>query len=355
MKKVLLASTALVAFAGAASADVAISGFGEIGIYEPNTSATGAGSGAQLFTDVDVTFTMTGETDGGVAFGATVDLDESNAADGATNDNMDDGGATFFVSGGFGTVTVGDTDGALDWAMDDVGGAGAIADDHTAHAGYNGAWLDGDYDGQIVRYEYSFGDFGVAVSAESTNGEAAVGVDVGFGIGVTYDTSFSGVDMSFGLGYQTSDLATGAEVIENVVTTLQTDIDAVGVSVQASSGGFTGTINYTDYSGSHAALAGTAIGGGAVTTSGWDGDHLGLGVTYAMDAWTFHANYGKYELSDATFAAENEGFGLAINYDLGGGMVAQFGYGDSETTFTNNAGTTTTDTGSWSLGLAMSF
>jgi predicted porin len=78
-------------------------------------------------------------------------------------------GVAVFISGDLGTLTLGDTDGALDWAMQEVdfNGAASINDDHTTHAGFNGnGGLDGHYDGQILRYDYSFGDFSVAVSVE---------------------------------------------------------------------------------------------------------------------------------------------------------------------------------------------
>ncbi|MEO1580050.1 MAG: porin, partial [Pseudomonadota bacterium] len=70
MKKVLLASTALVVSAGIAAADVSLSGSAELGIFDDDTET-------QFHTDIDVTFTMSGETDGGLTFGASIDLDES--------------------------------------------------------------------------------------------------------------------------------------------------------------------------------------------------------------------------------------------------------------------------------------
>ena len=61
----ILASTALVATAGAASAqDIALSGMAEMGIFGGQDIDT------QFFTDVDVTFTMSGEADNGLTFGA---------------------------------------------------------------------------------------------------------------------------------------------------------------------------------------------------------------------------------------------------------------------------------------------
>ena len=75
MKTLLLASTALVATAGIAAAEVTITGYAEIGIVGGDAYATD-----QWHSDIDVTFAMTGESDGGLAFGASVDLDESNIA-----------------------------------------------------------------------------------------------------------------------------------------------------------------------------------------------------------------------------------------------------------------------------------
>src|SRR6056297_3414964 len=71
MKKILLATTALAATSGAAYADMSVSGSAEIGIIGASNIET------QLFTDVDVNFSGAGETDNGLAFGFSVDLDES--------------------------------------------------------------------------------------------------------------------------------------------------------------------------------------------------------------------------------------------------------------------------------------
>ena len=74
MKKILFATTALVATAGVASAEIALTGMAEMGIYDNGNDDT------QFFTDIDVTFTMSGEADNGLTFGANVDLDESDGS-----------------------------------------------------------------------------------------------------------------------------------------------------------------------------------------------------------------------------------------------------------------------------------
>ena len=164
MKNILFATTALVATAGIASADLAISGYAEIGLSDNNTTA---GQGWQFHQDVEVTFTMSGETDTGLSFGTSVQLDEGGTT-GAGTDTADDDGYAVFVSGGFGTVTMGDTDGAFDWAMIETNvTGGSIADDETNHSGFAGnGGLDGTEDGQVLRWNYSMGAIGIAASME---------------------------------------------------------------------------------------------------------------------------------------------------------------------------------------------
>src|SRR5690606_18047395 len=114
MKKILLASTMLAGSAGFAAAEVSVTGYAEIGIW-----SNPAGD-VQFWNQVDVTFNMSGTTDGGLEFGATVDLDEADSID---NDyGTMNAGTSVWVSGAFGKITMGDTDGALDWALADMDG-----------------------------------------------------------------------------------------------------------------------------------------------------------------------------------------------------------------------------------------
>ena len=323
MKKLLLASTAIVGFAGAAAAEVAVSGSAEMGIVG------GTGVDTQFHQSVDVRFSMSGETDGGLSFGATVDLEDALDANAGGSDLVDDTGFadyTVFISGDFGTLTMGDTDGAMDWALQEanIGDPGTIQDDETGHAGYLGSYLDGDYDGQVLRYNYSFGDIAFAVSLED---DAAGGVgprDMGYALGFRYGVDLGAGSLAIGVGYQSVDY-TGAA---------GGDGSATGISLAYSSDmGFSGVIVYTEYD--------NAIVAGAQQ----DASHLAIGVGYTTGAITLHANYGQI---DATTTADRDGFGLAAAYDLGGGASVHFGYGTSSIT-----GLPSTD--SFSLGLAMSF
>lgn len=314
MKKILLATTVLAASSSVAFAEMSVSGAAEIGIDG------GTGMETQLHTDIDVNFTGSGETDSGLTFGFSIDLDESigdaNNQGGlesqATRDDSKQGGETIFISGNFGTLTWGDTDGAFDWAMTEVNIGGSINDAETSHAGFNGnAGLDGDYDGQIVRYDYSFGDFSVGGSVEMDDTFGTTNDPI-FGLGAKFSTSLASLDLGVGLGYQTDGTT-----------------DIFGLSMDTTfSNGLMARLNYSDLDG----------------MDGYD-DHMAIGLGYATGPITVGFNYGVYNLVGG---GDESGYGLAADYDLGGGAEIQFGYGYSD--FGGGV-----DADLFSLGVAMSF
>lgn len=377
MKKVLYATTALVATAGIAAAQdadldtgVTITGFAELGVFDG-----GEDSRLQFHTDIDATFTMTTETDSGLQFGASIDLDETDTdqtlpiavddsdGDGIVDDFADievggspafdnalQGGEEIFINGSFGTLTMGDTDGAFDWALQEAVIGGTLNDDEE-HLGYSGnAGLDGTYDGQIARYEYAFGDFGVAVSAELDDDDSG---DPVLGIGARYSTAFGSfrgnpIGIGLGLGYQRIDSISIGDDDDDDDDTDKRDI--YGISADLDLGGGLRTIlNFSE----------------GDTEDADTFQHVGVAVGYTVDALTVAANYGHFnnpgvlvtddddvpvldELGVDQFDdGDTEGYGLTVNYDLGGGAEAQFGYSYNE------AGDS--DFNRYSAGIAISF
>jgi outer membrane protein OmpU len=378
MKKLLLASTALVATAGFAAADVSLSGSAEMGVKKSNFV-----DDAEFHTDIGVTFSLTGESDGGIAFGGSIDLEDTAGID--TDFTGDDSADyTVFISAGGATLTMGDTDGAFDAALTEVDIGGALADDHTVHAGFSGnggpvdfvdtvagappvyldggitgpatqdnnfdadagdillvdavepedvqlglgMGLDGLYDGQTARFDYVFGDFGAHVSAEidDTGEEEPI-----WGLGFTYGVELAGLDLALGLGHQTlTDFGSVTGV--SVATTFTNGIQAI--------------VNYSQFQEDDGPLP--------------DHSHAAIGLGYTMNALTIGVNYGVYTVLEDSAALGldsgdelSSGFGLAANYDLGGGLSAQFGYGSSS--YNDDLGLNDDETDSFSLGLAMSF
>ena len=328
MKKILLATTALVGFAGAASAEITLSGYAEIGVDGGNLGYT-----TQFHNDWQVNFNFASETDGGLSFGGKVQIEESNSPQ-AINGALKIDDEAFWVSGSFGKVTLGETAGALDWAVPEIFSGTAISDDHSTHAGvYWNTGLDGTYGDQIARYEYSFGDFGAAFSLEMDD----TGVnDPVLGLGGKWSGSMGGMEVNAGIGYEDDGtLSTWSLAATAKMTN--------GVSV---------ALGYADFSNTATAGFSDYVGNG-VAVDNW----VGIGVAYNTGALTVGANYGMYS---AAIAGEGDpkGFGIVANYDLGGGAVAMFGYGSSSGSSSlganygngNGHGTKT-----WSAGLGMSF
>ncbi|MEE4121014.1 MAG: porin [Paracoccaceae bacterium] len=351
MKKVLLTSTALVmTSASFAAAEIAISGSAEMGVVGGSASITTAAGNEfdetiplQFFNDVDVTFSMSGETDGGLAFGVSVDLDEADNL----GDEFDNQGVAIFISGDFGTLTMGDTDGAVDFVITDmgnIGNPGSIDDSETVHLGYLGAWLDGSGDNQVVRYDYSFDAFTFALSVEQMPSGANGLVredddDLTWGIGFGYDLEFAGGSLDLGIGYQYSDngsLTVGDSADGNSITipvfSGEVGATALGATVNLDNGLAAG-ITYTNFN----------------VDRGSDVEHIGVGAGYAFDAFSVHANYGQWNADDATIS----GFGLSAGYDLGGGASLLFGYGNSDVDVDDSEVELQADT--YSLGLSFSF
>jgi outer membrane protein OmpU len=363
MKKLLLASTALVATAGFAAADVGLSGSAEMGIKRGFDK-----DNAEFHHDLDVTFSLSGETDGGIAFGATIDLDEvSNGIP------AESGPHSVFVSASGLTLTMGDTDGAFDARIAETGGpAGSIADDHTTHAGFSsdggfapgsagtdpiyydgtdvvqddmfsagagdiliqagttsedgsGIGLDGFYDGQIARVDYAIAGATFSLSGEiDDSGDS----DPIWGLGVSYDAELAGITLGFGLGYQ---------AVNNFGAN-DLDSEVWGVSVSGDfAGGFSAVAKYALQTFSNDQIVGGLTGD--------ELEHWGIGVGYEMNQIAVGLNYGAYNIDGSEVQS---GLGFAASYDLGGGLEAQFGYGSS--TFERQD-----DGDQFSLGLAMSF
>jgi outer membrane protein OmpU len=178
-------------------------------------------------------------------------------------------------------------------------------------------------DGQIAQLSYSLDALTLYASAEQVaNGADYPNAgDTTFGIGAKYSMDMGGATMTAGLGYQTT-----ADVA---------DTTAIGLSV-AMENGLSAGVSYT-----------------VADVEGADenGSHLGLGVGYTMNALSLGLNYGVYEYD----GIEKDGFGLAMTYDLGGGLAAHAGFGSSnyDSDLENFAGMSDNDT--YSLGLSMSF
>ena len=84
MKKLLIASTALVATAGMAAADITVTGHAQAGYHSQLLTKGGASQSTTsegIYSGVGVDFAMSGATDNGISFSASLNIDAGTEID----------------------------------------------------------------------------------------------------------------------------------------------------------------------------------------------------------------------------------------------------------------------------------
>ena len=291
MKKVLFATTALIATAGVASADIALSGDGRMGIV--NTEASGnLDNETQFDSRIRLTFTMSGTTDAGIAFGGSARADNASGAASGT-------GGSVYVSGDFGKITMGDVGSAHESATGDLAGVGYTMTNNemgylgggTAHdEGVNWSYTvdnltlyasmgqpqsasANNQSGFGLKYSMAGITVGVGTADEGTKEEtsASIRADVA-GVGITAividrdnDTSVSG-ETGLSLSYAVDSNLSVAAFTRSVENVGAADSDYTGVGFSMNLGG-------------GATLAGGYVSGGA---DGASLDKMDLGLKFAF-------------------------------------------------------------------------
>jgi len=363
MKQILLASTALVAFAGAAAAEVAISGSGRMGmVYDKSIfnddivivngkAERTSDAGFRFSSRVRVAFTLTQETDAGVTFGGSIRADNASAG------NQGKGGSVF-LTGAFGTISMGDTGGAAESAVGNVSGVGYTGLDDLNEAFYlQQSNSDLDTNEEIsafalpaALYEYTSGGFSgyfslgnpggiglgdsqyfdtVKITVDAATKEELVKtlakvsdivVDQAYGLGAKYSVD----NYSVGFGYESINLS-------GIVTDYGSDEVA---------GGTDDTVSEFDNTLDNWVLGGSATFGGFTLKAQYgqgSGDTLDLtqyafSGDYTFDAWTLTAFWRSVEVerTNGSGSTEAQPFGFGVTYDLGGGASIAAGAVDPD-------------------------
>jgi outer membrane protein OmpU len=359
MKNILLASTALVAFAGAAAAEVAISGSGRMGIvYDKSivnddlvrnggTLTRSSDAGMSFNSRVRVAFTLTQETDAGVTFGGSI------RADNASKGNEGKGGSVF-MTGAFGKISMGDVDGASESAVGNLSGVG-----YTGLGDFNEAVYlqqgNSDLDSNqkysefalpAALYQYTTGAASFYVGLGNPGGIAlgdstyfdtvvitgglidtktkvsGIVIDQAYGLGAKYAVD----NYSIGFGYESINLSgistsegadgeIGGTAKDDVVTEFDNTIDNWMIGGSATFGGFTLKAQYGQGSGDTLDLT-----------------QYGLSGDYTFDAFTVTAFWRSVEVerTNGSKNVESQPFGLGVTYDLGGGASIAAGVVDPD-------------------------
>jgi hypothetical protein len=262
MRKLLLGTTALAAAAtlsaNAALADVSISAATEWH-YINHGSQDATLDGDKFFQDSEIAFKFSNKTDSGLTIGYTVELESDTGAGGA---GLIIDESSFTISGGFGSIQLGQNDGvATAYAIE--------AEDATA--------------------EESAGSMVSATIRTDTD----ISLDETDNNKIAYTLPAMG-GLKAGLSFEDSGAGSGSK----------TDITAIGASFTTEAAGSTVTI-------------GAATVTQEQSGSTPDKDAQNIGVKIASGAATFYAAQSTNESNDEDITAQ----GFGASYDLGNGIT----------------------------------
>ncbi len=277
MKKILLATTVLAATAGYAAAEVKLSGDARVGFQKVE------GQDTTMERRTRVKFSASGESDNGLSFGMSFRPQGALAAEDGNANNT----GNLYVSGAFGTLSIGSESSAAEYAVGDLAGVG-----FTGAGSKNETTFIGG--GSFV-YTYSAG----ALTAMVSGGEKA-------GVG---GNKLDSKNMAVGVKYSAGALTLGAGY-EKTSSDNNTVVSATYV------------------------MNDTTVKAVYGTQSGKAGQ-MGASVSHKMDAITLSGFYRSVD--DAAGVSTNYS-GIGAAYDFGGGLAAKAGYAD-------NAGVSTIEAG----------
>jgi|TARA_B100001939_G_scaffold104029_1_gene89966 outer membrane protein OmpU len=276
MKKVLLATSALTLSAGFASADVSMSGTGGAGVFGAN------GADLSVYSGVDLGFALSGASDNGMTFSASLDMGggqtldvgdfELDTQDMGTDDNVS---VAIGVSGV--TITL-SQDGVDDLYDDDIAGdigvSGAMGDlTYSVVTGLE------DADPTSLSIGYSAGAISGSV-ATSDEGDAST-VTVSYAMGDITVSAESDTDRT---GADTSSITISYAMSDGMTISLENSEDVNEVSVSYASGAISVGLTADDAATeSWEATMAYDLGGGATFNLGTNQDETtfaGVGFSF---------------------------------------------------------------------------
>ena len=387
MKKILLASSAMVAAVAIAApaqaqVEVSIGGFYEInfggGANDDAIVNSDNGDNFGFRTDGEVHFDVRGMTDNGLQFGVNIELETSDQDE---EDNLDE--AFAFIAGDFGRVIVGFDDGANEVLAVTAPGAvtpvglndgtqtsfilspGGTAGTHIGYSGGSAFFTTAlapnasSDDLKIVYFSPRFSgfQFGVSFEPQSTDGgsdddndqlvDPTRNLDYHYGIqaAVNYSNEFDGigVDASAGLAYASApnDSALNPAIRDNV-----DDYIGYNLGLNISYAGFTVGGSFAHVVDGDILAPGV---GPFLFNSSTNADSIGfdVGVEYSTGPIDVGVTVFYGETTDVAGGADAEHLSIlgGVNYALGSGLDAFAGIGYSE--YDNDLATQNDNDGIW--------
>lgn len=330
MKKVLFATSALVLSAGFASAEVALSGDGRMGmIYD--------GNDAQFSSRARVKFTLTGESDAGLSFGGAFRVDQENYSSNDYRSAARGTAGAVWISGTYGKLSMGDVVSAAEQAIGDLYEIG-YTDGSFAGDLEEISYLTGDGantdQGPNILYEYTINNISLYASASDgsdTDWFTTVGADVddvdgdpdsdaasdqvAWSLAGKYEAETWWVGLAYSKHDDAKEVVLGGEVKYNQFS-------------------FKGV--YADYSDrTEIFLSGDAWVDEVVDLqNGYEMDKtFGLSAAYQADAILVEGFWRRDEFETDVAGLDDkdfDSFGIGVEYDLGGGAVLAGGIVDTD-------------------------
>jgi len=317
MRKVLLATTALVALGGvsAASADVTVSGKTMFNAtsWSDNITNTGNNNDTDMETSFELDITASATTDNGLTWSTNIDVHDD-------TENLS-------VSGDFGKLYFSNS-------KDGDGDAFATSADPVADEDYGGTTItfngNESVDGGVVSYKSNAINgfsFAIGYTDGDSNSSTASKAD-GSSYGVSYSTTAAGASVT--VQYAASDLNTAAG-IDGVNST------SLGLKVSSGDLGLTLAQNTKETK------------SGSTVSSDYKGD--GLAITYKLNDQMSLA-LQTVSVDDGKSTYEFEANAASLSYTIGAGAVAHL----SVTDYDQKGGSATVVSGtSTELEVAFSF
>ena len=312
MKKVLFATSALVLSAGFASAEVALSGDGRMGIIYD-------GNDAQFSSRARVRFNLSGESDAGLSFGASFRVDQENYNSNAYRSAARGTAGAVWISGTYGKLSMGDVVSASERAIGDLyevgytdGTFGADVEE-ISYLTADGANLD---QGPNILYEYTINNISLYASASDgqdnswfttpgANNDDSLNAssdEVAWSVAGKYEAENFWVALGYGKHDDAKEIILGGE----------------------------GTYNNFSFKGIFAKYDDRFTG----RANGETLEHTyGLGLAYQWDAVLVEGFYRRDGFEYTTAGVDDEdfdSFGIGAEYDLGGGAVLAGGIIDTD-------------------------
>jgi outer membrane protein OmpU len=244
-----------------------------------------------------VKFAASGETDGGLAFGASFKAHESVGGSAGTHGSQ-------YISGAFGKISMGDLNGADEQTAGNLSGVGFAGAGSHESTSYQSS-------GHNLAYSVSMSGVTFAASTDLARGADSTKTGSNSALGLKWSGDMGGATVGIGVGQSKIGLATQ--------DSMSASVSMGGLSLKI--------VSHTNDNGPAVVASGTS----SSTTSGtahvaattaaadnFDTDQTGLSLSYTMDNMTVT---GYTRTVATTGAADKDYSGVGFAYNLGGASV----------------------------------